>query len=420
MAQPHLSPSSRLEDRWLSGLFLLALLALPVVGLVDGPLYAAVVFSLGGALALHEAIVERRSPMPDRRLLVLALAFAALGWTTVLWSIVPGHSCEAALQLTAILAGTLVVLGNRLPDERTCRALFRALPFAIALGICVLIADRALRSGWGSWFSADITKYNRGLDYLVLIAWPTLAWPIAERRWRAAATVAGLMLIAVSVGVSTTGTVALVAGAILLVLAIALKDAIAPCLFIVITVLAVAQPLILRLLASHRHGLEPYVKYSGFHRLEVWDYMSSRVLERPLSGWGLLSSGAVPIRPEELAGYSIVKGVGIYPHNQWLQLWLETGLPGIALALAFVAVVLSNIRRTLPPRLRPFAFATLGSALTISLLNFEFATDSWWAALAASALLFKALAGPNEIGPCHKTGNQGASGEAPDQVVASV
>ena len=384
---------ARLDNRWLSRLFLLALLALPVVGLVVGPLYAAIVFGLGGVQALHEGLIGRRLPAPDRRLLVLALAFAALGWASLLWSVVPGHSRAAALQLTAILAGALIVLGNRLPDERSCRALFRALPFAIAFGVSVLIVDRALRNGWGSWFSVDITKYSRGLDYLVLIAWPVLAWAVTERRWRTAAAVAGLMLTAVSVGVSTTGTSALVAGTILLVLAIALKDAAAPCFFGVLAALAVALPFILRLIASYRHALAPYVKHSGFHRLEIWDYMSARVLERPLTGWGLLSSGAVPIRPEELAGYSVVTATGIYPHNQWLQLWLETGLPGIMLALALVAVVFSCIRRTLPPRLRPFAFAAFGSAVTISLFNFEFTTDSWWAALAASALLFKVLAG---------------------------
>lgn len=380
-----------MENRWLSGLFLLALLALPVLGLVAGPLYAALVFGLGGVLALHDGIRERRLPEVDRRLLALALAFAALCWASVLWSVAPGHSRHAALQITVILAGALIVLGNRLPDERTCHTLFRALPFAIGLGVGVLCLDRALHQGWASWFSVDISKYSRGLDYLVLIAWPVLAWAVAGRRRGTAAAVAGLVVIALAAGISTTGVLALVAGVLLFGLALVLKDATAPVLFGALAPLAIALPFILRLFATSRRALDPYIKDSGLHRLEIWDYMSSRIMERPLSGWGVSGATAVPIHPEELASYRWVGPGGIYPHNQWLELWLETGLPGVVLALAFVALVLFQIRRALPPALRPFAFAAFGSALTISLFNFEFTTDSWWAALAASALLFKVL-----------------------------
>ena len=381
-----------MEDRWLPGLFLLALLALPSFGLVAGPLYAALVFGLGGVWALYDGIKWRRLPEPDRWLLVLALIFSALCWASVLWSVAPGHSRHAALQVTAILAGALIVLGNRLPDERTCRALFLALPFAIALGVGVLCLDRAMHQGWGSWFSIDITKYSRGLDYLVLIVWPVLGWAVVGRRWLMVALVFGLIVLAVAVGISTTGTVALIAGCGVLLLSVALKDVAASVLFGVLTTLAVSLPFILRLFASSRSALGPYVKQSGLHRLEIWDYMSLRILERPLSGWGVAGSTAVPIHPEEMAGYLWVSPDGIYPHNQWLELWFETGFPGVILALAFTAVVLNHIRRTLPPSLRPFAFAAFGSALTISLFNFEFTTDSWWAALTASALLFKVLA----------------------------
>jgi O-antigen ligase len=91
---------------------------------------------------------------------------------------------------------------------------------------------------------------------------------------------------------------------------------------------------------------------------------------------------AVPLHAEELAQYRYVSPEGVYPHNQWIEAWLETGLPGVLIALALVWLVLRRVQS-------PFALAAIGTALIASALNFEITTDSWWAALAASALLFR-------------------------------
>ncbi len=380
--------------RSLQALWLPMLLALPVLGLVSGPLYAPLVFGPGCALALAAALRTGRFPAVDRPLAALALAFATLSWVGTVWSIVPAHTAAAAGQITLILTAALAVLALPPPEAAVCRAVLRPLPWAIALGVGVLCLDRAAHHNWDSWFHADITKYSRGLDYLVLLAWPLLAHAVAERDQRRALALGLLMAVAVSVGVSTTGNLALVAGAGVLILAALLPAAAPAALFGLLAALVATLPFILRAFAGYREALAPYLKSSGFHRLEIWDYMSARILEQPLLGWGLLSAKSVPIRPEELAAYHYVDASGIYPHNQWLELWLETGAAGAALALGFVALVLWRIRRTLPAGMQPFAYAACGSALTISWLNFEITTDSWWAALTASALLFKLVSVP--------------------------
>jgi O-antigen ligase len=76
----------------------------------------------------------------------------------------------------------------------------------------------------------------------------------------------------------------------------------------------------------------------------------------------------------------------LYPHNQWLELWVETGALGAAAGLAFALLLLRRISRLAAP-LRPFACAMFVSAVVISNVNFEVTTDSWWAALAASCWL---------------------------------
>jgi O-antigen ligase len=111
--------------------------------------------------------------------------------------------------------------------------------------------------------------------------------------------------------------------------------------------------------------------------------MSLRIQERPWTGWGLGAANWVPVPADGLLRYRYVSPDGVYPHNQWVELWLETGLPGVLLGLSLVALVLWRCRGV------PLAMAAMASALAVSLLNFEITTDSWWAALAATALLFK-------------------------------
>ena len=365
------------------------MLALPVIGLAAGPLYAVLVFGLGGGLTLATALRRRTLPPLDPAMTPLALVFAGLAAAGSLWSIVPGHSAGAAGQLALILAATLLALAAPLPAAERARTLMRLMPWAIAVGVTLLCLDTALDYPLQGRAGHDGTKWSRGLDYLVLLVWPLLAHYVLERRWRTVGVLAGLMTVAVAAGVSTTGALALAVGGTVLGLALLLRRAAAPLLFAAVATVVAVLPFLLHAFAHSREALLPYVKYSGFHRLEIWDYMSARIMERPLLGWGLLSAKSVPIRPEELASYRYADGVGMYPHNQWLELWLETGAVGAALGLAFLGLVLWRIRRAVPEEIQPFAYAACGAALTISWLNFEITTDSWWAALAASALLFR-------------------------------
>src|SRR6202043_2906705 len=77
------------------------------------------------------------------------------------------------------------------------------------------------------------------------------------------------------------------------------------------------------------------IKLSAGHRLLIWSFVGSRIAERPLVGWGLDSSRAIPggkdpIRPGE-------DWLPLHPHNAALQLLLELGAPGAVLFALLVA-----------------------------------------------------------------------------------
>ncbi len=382
-------------DRWL---VIVVFAALPSVGLVEGPSYAGLIFGLAVVQLIGGALLLRRIPVVDPGLGVLAAAFASWCWVSVAWSLDPAGSTAAALQMTAILAASLVFLsGPRLTGKAADR-LFHVLFGATLAGGLIFVTDRELGYPLQSLFMGHShsligTKYNRGLDHLVLIVWPQLAFLLLRGDWRDGLILGAFVMAIEGIGLSLAGELGILAGATVLGVAYWRPRLAGPLLAAVVILFVASQPIALRMLAEHRAPLAPYLKLSGMHRLEIWDFMTARALDHPLLGWGFGVANRVPITPEELSHFVIQHDQGIYPHDQWLGLWVETGAPGAAIGLSFALLVLWRIGRLADP-VRPFAYATFASAMAISSVNFEVKTDSWWAALVASAYLLTTLHPP--------------------------
>jgi O-antigen ligase len=118
------------------------------------------------------------------------------------------------------------------------------------------------------------------------------------------------------------------------------------------------------------------IKLSAGHRLLIWSFAGDRIAERPLAGWGLDSSRAIPggkdpIRPDET-------WLPLHPHNAPLQLWLELGVPGVVLFSLLVTHAWGSLAAA--PWPRTFAAAS-GASLAIALIA-SFSTygiwQEWW------------------------------------------
>jgi O-antigen ligase len=373
----------------------LAFAALPTVGLVAGPSYSSMIIGLAAVQFLSGLGVGRGVPAIDRPLAAIAGLFLALCWVSATWSIVPRESVRAALGLTGVLVAMLVFLAGRYDRPKLVETLFRVLVIATLVGVAVACLDRVLGYPLESAISIKpgvnaATKYNRGCDYLVLIAWPVLAHAWWRRRWWTVWVMVLGVGVMLSMTLSLAAWVAVGAGAIVLALAWVGSRLASIGLALSVAAYVAVLPLALRLLAEQRAGLARFLKPSGVARLEIWDYMTARVSDHPIRGWGLRVATYVPIHPDELSRYVYTGPRGIYPHNQWLELWVELGVVGAAFGLVFAGLVLWRIRR-LPVSVRPFAYATFASAMAVACVNYEITTDSWWAALGASAALFVLL-----------------------------
>ncbi len=379
-------------DRWAP---VLVYAGLPTLGLAAGPAYSSMIIGLAVGTLLCRLAAGRGLPPIDRPLAAIAGLFLVLCWASVTWSIDQRESARAALGLTGVLAALLVFGAGRTDRPDVIETLFHVLLVATVAGIAVACLDVCLGYPLESAISTKpgvhaATKYNRGFDYLVLIAWPLLAHVWWRRRWWAACLLGLAFAVMLAVTQSLAARAAVALGAGVLLLAWALPRLVAVVLECAVTVFVASLPVTLRVLAARETGLLPYLKSSGINRLEIWDYMTARTFERPLLGWGLRTATQVPIRPDELARYIYTDARGIYPHNQWLELWVELGAVGAALGLVFALLMLRRIR-WLPRALRPFAYAAFTCAMTVASVNYEVVTDSWWCALAACAVLFAML-----------------------------
>ncbi len=373
---------------------------LPVMGLVSGPAYAPLVFGMGVICLILRVVSERRFPPFDKALCALALALIMLAFAGSAWSIVPQETLKHAVQMGGVYAGAIIVLAATPIRPETVDRLFSCMRIAFVIGALIMAADVATgyplisRLVHSSGIANAPTKYIRGVDYALLISWPILFWLWNRKDWR------GLMGVALSVstmvlltmgllGSGTTARIAIILSALVLALAWKFPRLVTRSLMSVLVVWIVTLPLSLRALSTLRHHPNLPIKGSAIHRFEIWDYMTARVFERPLLGWGLGAANTVPIKPEELVSYQFVVPSGNYTHNQGLELWLETGAPGALIGLLFVLLVVVRITR-LPSTMVPFALGAFTTALCISMTGMRTTTDSWFAALAACAYLFMA------------------------------
>jgi len=373
------------------GLTLAVFLILPVLGLISGPAYAPMVFGLG-VLAFGIKLPGRTGLNCDLSVFFVVACFVVLGWLGTLWSIAPQNTLHASLQLTLVALGAFAALVGLkdFPVDRS-GSFLRQIGLAFIFAAIVLAIDAALNFPLMGMLGKPPYKYNRGISHNLLIVWPILAGLVVWGNRKLAAMVAVAAVVMVMVGWNTSARVALLGTLPVFGLAFVFPRLIAPVLWGGIAALVLAMPFALNVFTHDLANLFPYLKLSGIHRLEIWDFLASHVIEHPLRGWGLWTTRVLPVAPEALGHRVVFDGYAVHPHNQWLQLWVETGFFGIVCGLTLLAVLLRRIK-TIGLGLRPYAYACLTMAVILSFSNYEVTTDSWWAAIVAAAILFRIAA----------------------------
>jgi exopolysaccharide production protein ExoQ len=373
---------------------LAALIAPPLA--VFAPLGLAPLLTLAAAALVASS--WRRGLAKARPHLGLAALFLLLAdWAALsaLWSPIPGHSLFEAVRFLVIAAIGLIVTASAeaLPEESAARV-GHALLAGIALAVLLLQVEIHGHDPIARWLGGvpagaalPLARYDRGVTVLLLLAIPAAAPLAARRRLLALAVLA----IAVGVTINESGSHAARLAFVLALMAAAFASRwprfvaaglIAGTLFIVLAFPLVA-PGGAEIARIERRV--PLLQPSAIHRLAIWRFASDRITDRPILGWGMDSSRAIPGGTLPVSTYYPALDLGptaqalpLHPHDAALEWRLELGLPGSLLALFIIGNVLWRLARQAMPRWRrALLFAYAVAAWTIAMLSFG-AWQAWW------------------------------------------
>ena len=127
-------------------------------------------------------------------------------------------------------------------------------------------------------------------------------------------------------------------------------------------------------------------------RLEIWQYSSELILERPILGYGFDTSRDIGNEGLIIEGTNW-PALPLHPHNAVLQIWLELGIVGVIA----VCIILWELWRNLEGKIRSgqeiaMALAAFLAIITISLISFGVWQYWWiaaWALIAGAAQLIQ-------------------------------
>jgi O-antigen ligase len=394
-----LAAPSTWTSRWLGGVTIFLVVMTALLAYL-APLGFAPLLALVGLLALPGLRLTRAAAPPLLILVALALwAAVSMSWSPAAIdpSKLKGYGdleTLTAMKLILQLAtyGAAVVALRGLPERPAVRAGMILAYATVALAVLAAI-DAAggariyqrLHLLTGDPIRPDLAmvKVSLATYALALLFWPVSL--ILSRRYapQLILLLAAATLVASVIVSSDACIVALALGGVAWLLVRNLGAAGGKILIVLVAAPFVLAPLAVLLgvetgLVAWLHRLTPP---SWDARLNIWTFAADQVQHHPFRGWGLDASR------------TFGPAIPLHTHNAELQLWLELGAVGAALAGVFFCWLAYEVTR-LAERSRgeaAMAAGALVSYLVIGGLSFG-VWQEWWLALGAVTLIACGLA----------------------------
>lgn len=266
----------------------------------------------------------------------------------------------------------------------------RALALGFSVGLAYLLVQALFDfpiNRWVGHVSPDfIMEFSnvpkRMAAALVLFAWPVAAYiaiavpSLRQRRWLLI-LLATVMTLTLPMLFSRTAMVGATAG--LLVWAIAMRlPRLGRLAGLLLLPLGIAVSLLVIWWLPFVHDLlRPYLPFSGQERLAIWDYTLHKGITLWPMGAGL--DGSRAFGPQ----------IQTHPHNVYLQIFFDGGLPGVLLASVLGAFAWAKIC-SLPKALQPYCWGFIASQAML-LASAYGIWQGWWLAAHAFAVFMLVL-----------------------------
>ena len=125
---------------------------------------------------------------------------------------------------------------------------------------------------------------------------------------------------------------------------------------------------------------------SAKHRLYIWNFAFEKIAEKPLVGYGFNSSRNIKVTEKDFIDYNEEKldPLPLHPHNNLLQIMLETGIIGFIFYLALAVKYLNNWNECFKEattsnilNIRAAGYACFSTFFIVSMISFNM-WQSWW------------------------------------------
>ncbi len=373
----------------------IAFLFFPLIGSILSPLpFALFVPATGFVFFLAHKFIFKSWPwlkMPVRGLLPLFASLFVLMALSSVWSVNPEASFERALKVSGLMIASFSLLAV----AQSCPPLIFKKYSVIFPGAVIMVGlitsldiyfgmplyDLINGPFYGDQLRPDLVNKNSSVF--------VMAFPVAlylSLKSRSILLFALLLLLGIAIFFLTYSQACQLSllviflasfGCLFFLEKLTIRTAFAG-IAAVIIILPWIAPTLFDLLATKvsEQNTGVLADASAALRLENWDFLARRILENPLTGFGLDSTRYMTFDTEQL----YFKNDSImHPHNMGLQLWIEFGIFGVAWALAFMAYLYVFFMR-LPANIRRLSFITL-CGVTVFLLVSWSIWASWLLAL---------------------------------------
>lgn len=393
-ARPPLPPS-----RWAGWLATATAGLTPVLAYI-GHLGFAPLIALIGLLALP---LFYRSRRPDIGM-ALMTALAVWAVASMVWSVaVPAHpdlrTYKAVESMTGVklvlelaLYGAAVAASFRLSTAAATRTSW-VLAIGLLAGAALFLVEALLKAPLYQIYRTAVGQPTRpdwamrdvaSMAYVLAI----LFWPVTLRLWRGRLLIAaGAMAAAIVVGSYLLNADAPLAALLVSSVAFAAVRLWGrPALLVWMGGAALyflAAPVLVHALGAGSliHPAADDIRVQSWAiRLDIWRFAADRIFERPFFGWGL--DAARMFSPH----------IPLHTHNAAIQIWLELGAVGAAIAALFWVWIGGRLD-AMEATDRPLAAAACACAsayLTIGALSFG-VWQEWWLAIGALCAMVCAI-----------------------------
>jgi len=344
---------------WLSGTWVVS----SALSAILVPRAVLVVLLLFGLAILVNALARRQiPPLPERQIASMFASVFLLAALSVLWSVTPDETLQKIPRIGFLLLLGLLALATtqrvtpRMADQTM---VLTTLVYTISLSVIAIeiyfdnIIYRTLISPVSQTAGPAAVNGNIVNQPALLIV--LYLWPVCLALWLKGYRALSMVFLGAELAVfafsnSQSVALALLAGTLATALTALFPRLMKTWLCLAIIGFMIALPEIPQFLQSLLHGYEDRIPASGLHRLEIWNFVISKILEHPVLGYGLESSRILGAGTQSIA-VPDASLLPLHPHNGFLQIWLELGIAGYVISGVICLWILHKISLLNGPRM---------------------------------------------------------------------